>query len=294
LFDRLLELTVEAYRRQRWYDEYDLIRNGAAATVAYPVKFWPTWEPFGRLGLRLSGEFISFDDVDDAQYYVDGTSRATRPIFKDEDSRYGDAAEAVLRIFWSHDDRDNFRIATRGGRTQVFGDLAGGDNSYWRLGVNHRRYFTVWRRYRHVLMAAVRAETIDAFSESDGVPIYNRMFLGGPRSIRGVEYRNVAPLREKAGGGDWAPWGGQTLFCLNFEYTVPIVQMLRLAAFTDLGSVGEEEFDLDFSDTFAWTAGIGIRLDIPMFPIRLDFATPLKKPDHAEEEIFSFSIGYDF
>ncbi len=294
LFDRLLELTVEAYRRQRWYDEYDLVRNGAAATLAYPVKFWPTWEPFGRFGVRLSAELISFEDVDDAQYYVNGSSDATRPLFKDEGSKYGDAAEAVLRLFWSHDTRDNFRIATRGGRTQVFGDLAGGDNSYWRLGVNHRQYFNVWRRYKHILMASVRAETIDSFSESDGVPIYNRMFLGGPRSIRGVEYRNVAPLREKAGGGDWSPWGGQTLFCMNFEYTVPIVQMLRLAAFTDLGSVGEEEFDLDFSDTFAWTVGIGIRLDIPMFPIRLDFATPLKKPDHAEEELFSFSVGYDF
>jgi outer membrane protein insertion porin family len=42
LFDRLLELTVEGYRRQRWFDEYDIIRNGAAVTLSYPVKFWPT------------------------------------------------------------------------------------------------------------------------------------------------------------------------------------------------------------------------------------------------------------
>ncbi len=70
--------------------------------------------------------------------------------------------------------------------------------------------------------------------------------------------------------------------------------MLRLAVFTDLGSVGADPFELDFSDTFAWTAGIGIRLDIPMFPIRLDFATPIEKPDHADEEAFSFTVGYDF
>jgi outer membrane protein assembly factor BamA len=37
-----------------------------------------------------------------------------------------------------------------------------------------------------------------------------------------------------------------------------------------------------------------VRLDIPMFPIRLDFATPIEKPDHCEEEVFSFSVGYDF
>ena len=81
---------------------------------------------------------------------------------------------------------------------------------------------------------------------------------------------------------------------MNFEYTIPIVKMLRFAVFSDLGSVGIDEFDLDFDDTFAWTVGCGIRLDIPMFPIRLDFATPIEKPDQAEEEVFSFTVGYDF
>ena len=142
-------------------------------------------------------------------------------------------------------------------------------------------------------MAGVRAETIDGLS--DEVPIYNRMFLGGPKSIRGIEYRNVAPFAkrdEDVRGG--IPWGGQTLFCANFEYTVPIVKMLRLAAFTDLGSVGVDEFDADLSDTFAWTVGLGVRLDIPMFPIRLDFGVPVEKPDDADKEVFSFTVGYDF
>jgi outer membrane protein assembly factor BamA len=70
--------------------------------------------------------------------------------------------------------------------------------------------------------------------------------------------------------------------------------MLRLAVFSDVGSVGADPFDLDFADTFAWTVGLGIRLDVPMFPIRLDFATPVKKPDNADKETFCFSVGYDF
>ena len=32
--------------------------DGANASLAYPVKFWPTWNPFGRLGIGLSGEYI--------------------------------------------------------------------------------------------------------------------------------------------------------------------------------------------------------------------------------------------
>ena len=291
LFDRLLEFTVEGYRRGRWYDQYDIYRSGAAATISYPVKFWPTWDPFGRFGVRYTLEYVQFDDIENGPWFYKG-----KPVSLDEEQRkYDDAVESVVRLFWARDTRDSFRMPSNGGRSQIFFDVsAGGDNEYWRFGLNHRHYWTTWKRYRHVLMAGFRFETIDAIS--DDIPIYDRMFLGGPRSIRGVEYRHVSPFATKNanGSGEAMPWGGQTLFCANAEYTVPIIKMLRMAAFTDLGAVGEDSFDLDFSDNFAWTVGMGFRIDLPMFPIRLDFATPIKKPKHAEKEIFSFTVGYDF
>lgn len=291
LFDRLLQLDVEAYRRLRWYDEYDLIRTGGGVSLSYPVKFWPTWNPFGRFGVRLGAEFIEFDDIDHGTWTYKGKDVSLR----EEDRKYGDAFEPTVGIFWSHDTRDNFRIPTTGSRTRIFADVApAGDNEYWRLGFNHRNYFTIWERYHHVLMIGLRGETIDGIS--DDVPIYNRMFLGGPRSIRGVRYRNVSPFAmPKAGStSDSIPWGGQSLFCANVEYTIPIVKMLRFAIFTDAGAVGEDVFDLDFDDCFAWSAGAGLRLDLPMFPIRLDLAYPIEKPDEAEKEAFSFTVGYDF
>ena len=291
LFDRLLELTVEGYRRGRWYDQYDIYRSGASASLSYPVKFWPTWDPFGRFGVRYTLEYVEFDDIERGQWFY-----KNKPVSLDfEDEKYGDAVESIVRFFWARDTRDSFRMTTTGGRSQVFFDVAaGGDNNYWKLGLNHRHYWTTWKRYRHVFMAAFRAETMDGIS--DEIPIYDRMFLGGPRSIRGVEYRHVSPFATKHadGSGDSMPWGGQSLFCVNLEYTVPIVKMLRMAAFTDLGAVGDDTFDFDVSDNFAWSVGLGVRIDLPMFPIRLDFATPLEKPKHAEREVFSFTIGYDF
>ncbi len=292
LFDRLLELSVDIYRRQRWYEDYDIIRTGASASLAYPVKFWPTWDPFGRFGIRLSGEFIEFDEIENDVWWYDNKAVS----LKEEDRKYGDAFEPVVRLFWSHDTRDSYRIPTSGSRTLIFADIAAaGDNEYYKIGFNHRSYFNVWKRYNHVLMVGVRAESIDGFS--DDVPIYNRLFLGGPKSIRGIEYRGVSPYarrlnRDGEPTNGYDPWGGQTLACVNLEYTIPIVKMLRIAAFTDLGSVSADEFDL--SDDFAWTVGLGVRLDIPMFPIRLDFGTPIEKPDHAEKEVFSFTVGYDF
>ena len=242
--------------------------------------------------MRLTGEYIEFDDVEGGYWSYKGRTVSLR----EEERKYGDAFEPVVRLFWSRDTRDRYRMATSGTLTQVFGDLAAaGDNKYYRLGVSHRSYWSVWKRYNHVLMANFRAETIDGIS--DDVPIYNRMFLGGPKSIRGIEYRGVSPYARKLNrDGDptrrYDPWGGQTLVCANFEYTIPIVKMLRIAAFSDIGSVSADEFDL--SDDFAWTVGLGLRIDIPMFPIRLDFGTPIEKPSHADKEVFSFSVGSDF
>ncbi len=298
--DRMLELTVEGYRRQRWYDDYDVIRNGAAVSLSYPMKFWPSQKKAcGRFGVRLSAEYVQMDDVEGDQYYLPDSLGPHRkgdfgPVFRWEDDEYGDNWEIPLRVFWQDDTRDNFLVPTRGHRTTVFGDLVGGDNSYWKIGFNFRQYWTVWKRYGHVLSFGLRAETEDAFS--DEIPIYDRLFLGGPRSIRGVEYREIAPRVYRGAGkhGSYAPWGGQTSWCMNLEYTIPVVKYVRLAAFTDLGSVGADEFDFD-QDMFCWSAGVGIRLAIEQFPIRLGFATPVVDPDEdVDEQVFSFTVGYDF
>ena len=301
LFDRLLELTVEGYRRQRWFDDYDVIRNGASVSLSYPVKFLPTARAIGRLGFRLGAEYIEFDDVSSEKYYLEhnfaGYSTPEDepgPVFKWQEQEYGDSWEIPLRIFWEDDTRDSFRFAKKGYRASIFGDIVGGDNRYWRAGFNYRHYFTVWKRFGHVLAVGVRSETVDTFS--DDLPIYDKLFLGGPRSIRGVEYRDIAPRVWKKQGkkGDYAPWGGQTSWCINAEYAVPVVRFVRVAAFTDLGSVGEDEFDFN-TDYFCWSVGLGLRLDIESFPIRLDFAVPVAEPDDdVDKEFFSFTIGYDF
>ena len=299
LFDRLLELTVEGYRRQRWFDDYDIIRNGAAVTLSYPVKFWPTARTMGRLGFRLSAEYIEFDDVENDQYFLSDSFGPYHkgdygPVFKWQEREYGDNWEIPLRIFWEDDTRDSFRFAKRGHRASIYGDLVGGDNNYWKVGFNYRQYITIWKKYSHVLTVGLRGETVDTFS--DELPIYDKLFLGGPRTIRGVEYRDIAPRVWQMANkkGKYAAWGGQTSWLINAEYTVPIVKYVRVAAFTDLGSVGEDEFDFS-TDYFCWSVGLGLRLDIESFPIRLDFAVPVVKPDDGvDKECFSFTIVYDF
>lgn len=291
--DRQLELTVEVYRRQRWYDDYDVIRSGAAVTLSYPVKFWPTWEVFGRLGVSLAAEYIEYDDVDNGYYYDPKRGDRFR-MLKEEEDRNGDKVEVPLEVFWKLDTRDRFIFPTQGHTVRLFGDIVGGDNEYWRVGFNVRKYFPVWKKYGHVFQIGLRGETVDAFS--DDLPLYDRLFLGGSKSIRGVDFREIAPriYAHENKKGRYTAWGGQTSWCMNMEYSVPVVKMLRVAAFSDLGSVGEDEFDFDTA-WFCWSVGVGLRLDLEQFPIRLDFATPVVDPDETvDEKVFTFSVGYDF
>lgn len=291
--DRQLELTVEVYRRQRWYDDYDVIRSGAAVTLSYPVKFWPMWEAFGRLGVSLAAEYIEYDDVDNGYYYDPKRGDRFR-MLKEEEDRNGDKVEVPLEVFWKLDTRDRFIFPTQGHTVRLFGDIVGGDNEYWRVGFNVRKYFPVWKKYGHVFQIGLRGETVDAFS--DDLPLYDRLFLGGSKSIRGVDFREIAPriYAHENKKGRYTAWGGQTSWCMNMEYSVPVVKMLRIAAFSDLGSVGEDEFDFDTA-WFCWSVGVGLRLDLEQFPIRLDFATPVVDPDETvDEKVFTFSVGYDF
>jgi len=295
--DRPLALTVEAYRRMRWYDQYDEIRTGGSVGLSYPVKV-------GRVGLRYTLEMVEMDDVDSGEWYLDpeGNLASTPETWNGEENRYfefqedeyGDALNSVIRLYWAHDTRDQAFVPTKGYQTTVFGELsegAIGENEIYKMGANYRHWFRMpW--YKHVLSLRGRFETVDAYSGE--VPIYEKLFLGGPRTVRGVEYRDIGPKVYRGAGSDrHAPMGGQTLMMASTEYTVPVFKAVRLATFMDVGSLGEDVFDPELSDVCV-SVGVGLRIDIPGFPIRFDVAKPVvSDDDYTDEEFFSFAIGFE-
>jgi outer membrane protein assembly factor BamA len=66
----------------------------------------------------------------------------------------------------------------------------------------------------------------------------------------------------------------------SLEYSIPIIERVRVAAFYDAGSVNAKAYDFDTS-TFADNFGFGLRINIPpMGPLRLDYAFPIHYPDY--------------
>ena len=72
-----------------------------------------------------------------------------------------------------------------------------------------------------------------------------------------------------------------------------LIRTLLLAMFYDVGNVWEDAWDFDPGD-LASSWGVGFRLDFVGFPIRLDYAMPIDKPDDwVRSRRFVFWIGFD-
>jgi outer membrane protein insertion porin family len=204
--------------------------------------------------------------------------------------------ESSLALTWSRDTRDSVFLPTRGTRlyatSMLMGGPLGGDTKLYQLEAGVAAHVSPW--WEHILNGRVRMQVVDGLTDGDQVPVSERLFAGGFRTIRGFQYRWVGPKGVATDNGDIRPIGGQTLAIATAEYTVPIISKLRFATFIDAGNTWFDPYETDFSH-LAVGAGFGIRLNIPGFPIRLDYAWPLQRDDpKTRTERFSFAIGYGF
>jgi outer membrane protein insertion porin family len=301
LFDRPLRFTTDLYLRQRSYSEYNDARLGGGLELSYAIGFTDgkgAKHNLGQIGYRATLEQVQMKSVSRSLYMLpdgwhydeDGDEYvAGRPYhYTDEPDRY---MRSAFRVFWGDDRRNRVFIPTRGYQWQVWSELAAGDESTYAAGANGRTWFEIPHTKGHVLSVRGRVESIDGFNGTP--PITERLFLGGAGSVRGVAYRQLGPKVRRQGRNSWHPIGGQTITTASAEYTIPIVKAVRLGLFSDFGSLGADAFSPNFND-YMLTAGTGLRIDIPGFPIRLDFATPVIDNDsNARKEVFSFWIGYE-
>jgi outer membrane protein insertion porin family len=129
---------------------------------------------------------------------------------------------------------------------------------------------------------------VTTWSGGDRVPIFDRLYLGGANNLRGFKFRDVGPKDENG-----EPIGGNSLWRATVEYTFPIVDKVRGALFYDAGAVGNSIGD--YGAAVNSDVGIGVRLDLPIGPVRLDYGIPLQADKYNDSSgKFQFNIGYQF
>ena len=129
------------------------------------------------------------------------------------------------------------------------------------------------------------------------------------------------------------PVGGRSLVRYTVETTYPVINRVRAALFTDGGFVNQDDFDFTpqdyhersdfrfdpnrrdddpktplaqrgssdlknivFGGGFSADAGLGVRLDLPIGPVRFDYAYPLDSNTFNTRHSgkFNFNVGYQF
>lgn len=281
--DRRLSFGLGGFWRDVGYysSEYDQRNYGGRTTFGVPLT------SFDRINLSYCLEQIEIFNVD---------TNASSWVFDEEGRRLKSSSTLEL----VRDTRDKQFLSTRGFRGSVAASLAGGplggETDHYGFSANASQYFPLW--FGHVLNFRGGARMVKEFGDADRVPIFDRMFLGGPMSVRAIKNRKLGPKDEE---GDAR--GGRSSANFTAEYTYPILPMLRGAFFYDGGIVWqglfeeEENPDVPVVGDGYWCDGIGvgIRLDFPGFPLQLDYGWPL----HHDERLpdsgrISFNIGYNF
>ncbi len=217
----------------------------------------------------------------------DLASDVSEEIRKEEGAKWKSQVGPTL----VYDSRDSVFLTRKGSRVEfasyIAGGPLGGDVQIYGLDLEATKYFLL--PWDTILTLNGQVAVVDAWGGGSEVPIFDRLYLGGSNDLRGFNFRNVSP---KDKNGD--PIGGQTLARITVEYTFPVVDRVRGAVFYDAGIVNGGAYD--FATThLASDVGIGVRLDLPIGPVRIDYGIPMQKGyGSSSGGKFNFNIGYQF
>ena len=294
LFDSPWSFGFSIYDMMREYDEYHRKSIGGQMT------FGRSLGEYIRSYVRLKHETVTVSDVKPtASSYI-------------KDQR-GEKTTDSVRLSVVRDTRDNYMNPTRGNRSSVAGEYAGGilggDNYFTKFELEHSTYMPLFAN----LVGMVHGEygSIRGFGTEQATdllgrnvydangkpvmvdrepPIYEKFYLGGILTLRGFPYREVGPKDEN---GD--PKGGLKELFFNAEVIVPVApaQGFNLVVFYDTGNAWDEGQPVDLGD-LRQSVGAGIRWMSPMGPFRLEWGYILDRQEGEPASDWNFMIGNFF
>ena len=271
--DRRLSLNGQVFYTEANYlsSEYDQRNYGFATELRKPINTYT----YATLGYQLQDVDI-FDVAVSASDFIK--------------SQEGSTTESKIFGGVVYDSRDNPLLSRRGQRftftPYIAGGFLGGNTQIYGLDFEGSQYFHL--PWDTILVINGEVATVSQWGNGTDVPIFERLYLGGSNNLRGFPYREVGPQDENG-----EPVGGKSMWRTTIEWTFPIIEKARGAIFYDTGFVNSEEWSFGFNH-IASDVGIGLRLDLPIGPLRLDYGWPLQRDGYNGGGRFNFNVGYQF
>ena len=186
-------------------------------------------------------------------------------------------------------------------------------SQYVRFGGEWTRYHYIGRRGTFVARLVLGAGL--PYGNSMSMPYEKSFFGGGPTTMRAWQLRRLGP-GSYAADGNMIERVGDLQLVLNLEGRFPIVSILEGAIFADMGNVwllnsssqyagGEIKWN-SLPREIAVGVGTGLRINVSIATLRVDFAIPLYDPGYSEalrwrpshwhfnQIVTNFGINYPF
>ena len=290
LFETDVELEARLNALQRQLNGYTKTEIGGQVQLTKPV----------TKKLKVSGF---------ARYADDKLSKVTIQPYNAGKEKY---TVSALGTTVSYDLRDNPVTPTKGLVTaatfDVASDALGGNVDYVR-GTYRISYLQPIGK-DNVILAGFRLGIIKPFGDTGQrifvaktddpkvppvpigfeLPIDERFFLGGSTTVRSFVERELGPFDSKNGN----PIGGEAYTVFNLEYQFPLkLADLKGAVFFDAGNLRPraEQFGLS---QMRYGIGPGIRYNLPIGALRLDYGVNPDPHPHEKIGAFQFSFGLAF
>lgn len=198
-------------------------------------------------------------------------------------------ANPALRFTQNLDFRDSPILPTEGWHLTLpleIGAAVRDSNTSYLLGeISGAWYRKIHRNYQVVLAGAYGA--IIPSGDGTALPIDLRLFNGGARSVRSYPERELGPSANNY------PTGGEASWHANAELIRNLGGTLKAVGFLDAGSLARSYDELGDSD-LEMALGLGLRLDLPIGPVRLEYGYNLTRDSGEPAGSLHFAIGAAF
>jgi len=198
---------------------------------------------------------------------------------------------SAIKLSAVNDTRDNLLLPRAGTRTEVSGewaDAAIGSELDFLRGVFS---FALFKELREgtILAGRTAGGAIIPIHDTLEFPLQERFFLGGENSVRSFNESELGP-KDAAGNA----LGGEAYTLLSLELRQALPSNFGLVLFGDTGSLVPSYSDVFSDPDYRHALGLGLRYELPVGSIRLDFGWNPDPKDDEEDYAIHFSIGQAF
>jgi len=271
IFDTELLGGVDAFNRKTNYYSYKAKSTGAGFRIGKSLS------EHDWAGLNYNFANIKISDVVTTTSYLKEGTRLTSRI-----------SPSFIR-----DTRDDFLNPSTGSRHVVRFSLAGlGGAKFHKMSYETAHYWPIVGKLVGMLHGQI--SWADGYGD-ESLPIFERYYMGGPKSLRGYTIKNVGP-KDVSGN----PLGGNQSLLLNAELQYPFTKGFRGFVFYDRGNLYGGGSNISTTST-TWdlgkmrdSIGGGIRFMSPLGPIGFAYGIKLDQATGEESGEFHFSAGNSF